>query len=631
MSEKPPGGPVLSPVLVIGIVLFLGAAGALAVFWVGRGEVDIGTQLPEVILQQRQIFDELNRAKAQAGEGKHEEALAVFDRIAREHADRPMGREAELFAAHMLGVLHRFEEAHQRYDRLATTATDEEGKARALIGAAEALSRAGEHDGAVQQLSRIIEELALTRPDQAASALVSLHYVHRRAGRDGLARAALGRVVDEFPGLEGSDARGAASMIEQIRLEIVTAQSGLIDALVKSGAKQVERIEGSEVAWSEANGPFLITTEVIVPTDTTLRIGPGTEVRFGAQGRLVIKGQIEAIGTSDKPIVFRPVNDDATQAMWPGLHVALSAPDGEPSRLEHVRFISAETAIGCVNGSLTMQHVHVQGAVSFGLHVYNDGVVTVSDSVFADGANQGIRCDRGGSLSAERVTVRGHTGPGINCSLTREPVSIVDSLIEDNGRAGVSFRNATSGILRDSRIRNNRGPGVLCRSQASPTLIHNTITGNQGDGVRASDGCTVNLENNRIAENQGDGIHVDLNCTGRFQGNTVEKNAGAGIRCVAGSSPQIVGNRILDNGDTGVWLLNGAAPTLTDNTLTGNKPLALRNHSPHEIDAGNNFWGTTDLEAVAEQIEDNADKDTWGKVNVTPLRTAPANPPSPIG
>ena len=86
----------------------------------------------------------------------------------------------------------------------------------------------------------------------------------------------------------------------------------------------------------------------------------------------------------------------------------------------------------------------------------------------------------------------------------------------------------------------------------------------------------------------------------------------------------LASNRITDNGAAGVWLHQRGLAVLKGNVLTGNKEAALRNHSADAVEAGGNFWGTTDPAQIGAQIEDHADHDAWGEVRVQPvLETAP--------
>lgn len=77
-----------------------------------------------------------------------------------------------------------------------------------------------------------------------------------------------------------------------------------------------------DVTW---HGTVSIKGFLVVAPQTTLRIEPGTVIRFSATGdsrqlpRLVVRGRIQCIGTSERPILFTPAQNAANKADWGGV------------------------------------------------------------------------------------------------------------------------------------------------------------------------------------------------------------------------------------------------------------------------------------------------------------------------
>ena len=86
-----------------------------------------------------------------------------------------------------------------------------------------------------------------------------------------------------------------------------------------------------------APGNHEVTEDLIIPPNRSLRLSPGTILRFGPKATLVSEGPILALGTENVPITLT-----AAKSTWPGLLIANA--NGR-SELRHVR-ISKTAGIG---------------------------------------------------------------------------------------------------------------------------------------------------------------------------------------------------------------------------------------------------------------------------------------------
>jgi hypothetical protein len=63
----------------------------------------------------------------------------------------------------------------------------------------------------------------------------------------------------------------------------------------------------STITWTAANGPYLVTANATVPVGTTLVVQAGTNVQFGQNVRLTVRGTLQVLGTPDARVVFSHV------------------------------------------------------------------------------------------------------------------------------------------------------------------------------------------------------------------------------------------------------------------------------------------------------------------------------------
>jgi parallel beta-helix repeat protein len=171
----------------------------------------------------------------------------------------------------------------------------------------------------------------------------------------------------------------------------------------------------------------------------------------------------------------------------------------------------------------------------------------------------------------------------------------------------------------------------------SCAITKNTIKGASLyiDPVQGTNSLNVVVSENTITDfSSGSGIYVSANAIGSILNLRIEKNLIAnnqvGIFVVSMMSPNIQSNTIVNN-EVGIKLLDyqGQTYVLQYNNLVNKKNLFLNQWvGCPNIDAPNNWWGTTDKQAISDSIYDYNSDFNLGKVNFTPFLTEP-NPNAP--
>jgi len=112
---------------------------------------------------------------------------------------------------------------------------------------------------------------------------------------------------------------------------------------VAFGHSAMNRFWGEVPVDMLLTGDVLIVKPLVVPEDVTLTIEPGTVVRFekskGGTNGIVVKGNLVASGTKEKPIRFIP--KDATSGPWYGIEFKETA----KGRVERCEFTGATAGI----------------------------------------------------------------------------------------------------------------------------------------------------------------------------------------------------------------------------------------------------------------------------------------------
>lgn len=89
-------------------------------------------------------------------------------------------------------------------------------------------------------------------------------------------------------------------------------------------------IESGKVLLTEKNSPYLLETSVVFSGQDTLVIEPGVQVFMMPYAKLLLRGPVNILGTSQKPVVFKSL--DSTES-WSGVHFVSNT---TPFLVEHL-------------------------------------------------------------------------------------------------------------------------------------------------------------------------------------------------------------------------------------------------------------------------------------------------------
>lgn len=401
-------------------------------------------------------------------------------------------------------------------------------------------------------------------------------------------------------------------------------------ATIKAASCEVFGLISSDTTWNPAAcEPYIVTGNVIVENGATLTIESGTTIQFDAGRSLTVRGTLVARGTATNYITLTSDQTSPQKGDW-----------------GYIEFVDeSRDAVFDANGNYVSGNILQYAIVEYAGRVNTENrtaVVLFNSTAYLD-----------------HVVIRNNYFRGIYASLgSTLQLRIVNSIIDNNGTnvgtlsggglyvaMGSTNPTAAAVTLLNNVITNNRAylGGGINIDGGSALIAGNTLAGNQtgrsGAGMMLAPAyggryiVSDNLiRNNSTVENGGgifftDAVYVS--------GNVITGNAaqtGGGIYHYTGffGRGSVIGNTITHNTTTrtgGAIRVGSYGLPIRDNILIGNltqgNPQDIYNgngSSSENINAENNWWGTTDRGEIANRIFDKIDDASLGVVDFEPFR-----------
>ncbi len=340
--------------------------------------------------------------------------------------------------------------------------------------------------------------------------------------------------------------------------------------LAQSGTN-VNGIIISDTTWTKAGSPYTFTGPVGVISGVTLTIEPGASVNL-AEYYLQINGTLNAVGTSNDKITFSGGQGYMGSILFNRLSLSWNEQTGKGSILQNA-IINSKIGIG--DTAPKIDSCQINGAI---MASDSEGGIALRDST-------PIITNNIITKSSYPVTLQISTSPIIKNNT-------ITGLIQTLG--GSSF------------IRGNYIEGSI-DSFGNDYVADNIIVG-KSDGYGIRTGTSSLIERNSI-RNCNDGILLWYsNPTPIIRNNTISENVNGlsipGLDDVH-PNPQIYYNNFINNSQYNIKLLY------------------WERYSKYNINAANNYWGTTDQQVISQKIHDYKNDFNLGNVTYNPFLTAP--------
>lgn len=316
-----------------------------------------------------------------------------------------------------------------------------------------------------------------------------------------------------------------------------------------------------DVTW---RGTVIVRGYVVVAPQATLRLEPGTVVRFaksavggGSLPRLVVQGRIQASGTAELPIVLTSGRSRPARGDWGGILLVSSE---KRNTLEQCRIEFASAGIESLFSTIALKDVSISGSRT-GL-LMRDSVVLIS----------------AGKITESETAIESHDSE----------LEMRDAVLSAC-QSGI-IMNRTAAALSSLKIIDNQLIGIA--AEECRVKISSGILSRNGAGARFTGG-----------EGQITGT--------RFSGNrlTALQLAAARIKLQRCS--------FTDNRQDALRLEDGRA-LIWGNVFSGNAGYNLYNAGHETVAALQNWWGSAERSAITEKIHDAARDPHSGTVELFP-------------
>lgn len=361
--------------------------------------------------------------------------------------------------------------------------------------------------------------------------------------------------------------------------------------IVVKGETQVSGILTSDTTWNKTDSPYLLTGNILVEKGVTLTVEAETTLSFNDY-YIRVNGSLS-------------IQSDVTINIEPGFGGS---------------FIQ-------VNGLLTMKGtktnpIKVNGAgYSYAWIApleYSSIIFQPSSTNWNEQTNQGSTIENT-ILSKTNIIIK--NSPKItNCQFLNE------SEITISGGSPTITKNYFTGQI------DIKG--------GSPTISNNNIENGQIFYNSDYNGDFITISNNVISDARGESSGTGIWFLGGSYGghvlveNNLITNSDVGIMIMNPNKNDLkttltIQKNTIANNIKGITINNRYSPTITNNNFINNPTnLELTRDAKLDINASNNWWGTTNTQVISQSIIDFEEDFNLGKVTFIPILNS-LNPEAP--
>ena len=432
------------------------------------------------------------------------------------------------------------------------------------------------------------------------------------SGDDGPAiEAALNQPEGVFVDIEGN-----VFIVDLFRIRMV---SPIQDADPSSNAIGTD-IGGpiaSDTIFTEAESPFNVKVNLLVIEGVTLTIEPGVVLRFDEGTNLQVDGELIARGTGVKPITFTSSSSDSN--LWQILFT-----EKAKTAIYDIQdnYVSGSIIEFCTFKKTTGVPIECKSNAPF-----------INNCLIQDNDSAGITMIGIAKIVIANNSITGNGGSAIAIRLSIDVIISNNKITKNAERtfpdfgAVISTFNSENVIFSNNTVSENSSGGVSVLFPTNVIVTNNTVSKNSSAGIAVNSANDMIVSGNTITENNSMGMSV-AGHGGTISGNKIHKNeeGGASVGSINGDKPIIVTRNDIRENEGGVGLQVSSNVVANENNILDNAEFEIgSNNNPgaENIDATNNWWGTTDILAIRLKTFDFFTDENLGIIDIEPVATGP--------
>ncbi len=432
-----------------------------------------------------------------------------------------------------------------------------------------------------------------------------------------------------YKSVSGRDNYGAVTLVDaEPTIGNCTFQFNYLNGLnIPAGIKSASAASNVET-WDNVGVPYIVNGDLIIAEGMQLIIQPNVAVKFHRQSRLIVRGKLDAQGTSEQRIVFTSLNDDGY-----GGDTDNDGPNTPPNASDWgwIQFEGTSDDSSVLRNCVVQYsgYKSVSGRDNYGAVTLIDAEPTIDNCTFQFNYLNGL--DIPAAIKSASAASNTETWDNVGV-----PYIINGDLIIAEGMQLIIRPNVAVKFHRQSRliVRGKLDAQGVSEQRVVFTSLNDDSYGGDTDNDGANTPPNASDWGWIQFEGTSDDSSVLRNCVVQYSGyKSVSGRDNYGAITMDNSSPSIINCTLTDN-FRGIETLRNSLPTLTCNNIYSNSDFGIYNDTPSTlINAENQWWGdpsgptfASNPGGTGQTVSDGVDFTPWSTRSC--LDTSPAPTPT---
>ena len=418
---------------------------------------------------------------------------------------------------------------------------------------------------------------------------------------------------------------------------IVTILVGGLFLVKTTHATTVSGLLNVDTHWTQNDSPINLNGTVTVNSNVTLTIDPGVTVNLGMYG-LFVSGTLNATGDASNGIMFiaSSIYNFTTNVNAPIFFYSSSTQWNDDSSngsiIQNANLNQIYIQITSASPKICNCQFNFQTPYQSTISV-NGGSPIISNCIIVYNS-QGSQGYTGSSYcvniygGAPKITNNQFEGTYANYSSSEIKVNsgtptitnnLFDGDYQGSNNNGISISSGNP-IISDNKFKGNGYLTAIVDSSSAQFTISNNLFSNCNSGITAQSTSALTVSNNSFL-NGNDGINILGSASLTIAGNLIDGNSRFGI-----SGGGYIDSNTITNNKVGIH--NPPSGTISNNNIVGNTLNSI-DATTTNVNAQNNWWGTTDVPTINQTIYDSKVDRSLGTITFVPFLNQPS-PTAPV-